>query len=275
MTGEQIKQESNVLELYHNDMSVCAQKVRVALAEKGIAYTAHALNIRAGETHTPAYRALNPKGVVPTLVVDGVPIVESTIICEYLDDTYPDIPLRPADAMGRAAMRQWTIRPDAGMHKAFGLLSFAVAFRHQDSSKQMESRSKQSGNSKPSEAIKDLMSVIEHGLDSPAMGMQIGVIAKVVADMVARLDDHDWLAGDSFSLADIAMLPYVCRLRDLNQCWLWAEGSAAASIGTWLDRCYARPGYAGIADFLDAKYIAVMESSGRDAEAKLRVMMAG
>ena len=274
MTGERAEQESDVLELYHNDMSVCAQKVRVALAEKGIAYTAHALNIRAGETHTPAYRALNPKGVVPTLVVDGVPIVESTIICEYLDDTYPDIPLRPADAMGRAAMRQWTIRPDAGMHKAFGLLSFAVAFRHQDSSKQMESRSKQNGNGKPSEAIKDLMSVIEHGLDSPAMAMQIGVIAKVVADMAARLDDHDWLAGNSFSLADIAMLPYVCRLRDLNQSWLWAEGSAAASIGTWLDRCYARPGYAGIADFLDAKYIAVMETSGRDAEAKLRMMMA-
>ena len=274
MTGERAEQESDVLELYHNDMSVCAQKVRVALAEKGIAYIAHALNIRAGETHTPAYRALNPKGVVPTLVVDGVPIVESTIICEYLDDTYPDIPLRPADAMGRAAMRQWTIRPDAGMHKAFGLLSFAVAFRHQDSSKQMESRSKQNGNGKPSEAIKDLMSVIEHGLDSPAMAMQIGVIAKVVADMAARLDDHDWLAGNSFSLADIAMLPYVCRLRDLNQSWLWAEGSAAASIGTWLDRCYARPGYAGIADFLDAKYIAVMETSGRDAEAKLRVMMA-
>ena len=264
-----------MLELYHNDMSVCAQKVRVALAEKGIAYTAHALNIRAGETHTPAYRALNPKGVVPTLVVDGVPIVESTIICEYLDDAYPDVPLRPADAMGRAAMRQWTIRPDAGMHKAFGLLSFAVAFRHQDSSKQMESRSKQNGNGKPSEAIKDLMSVIEHGLDSPAMAMQIGVIAKVVADMAARLDDHDWLAGNSFSLADIAMLPYVCRLRDLNQSWLWAEGSAAASIETWLDRCYARRGYAGIADFLDAKYIAVMETSGRDAETKLRMMMAG
>ena len=63
-----------MLELYHNAMSVCAQKVRIVLAEKGINYRGHALDIRAGETHTPQYRALNPKGVVPTLVVDGMPM---------------------------------------------------------------------------------------------------------------------------------------------------------------------------------------------------------
>lgn len=262
-----------MLELYHNAMSVCAQKVRVVLAEKGIPYTGHALDIRAGETHTPEYRALNPKGVVPTLVVDGVPIVESTIICEYLDDAFPDTPLRPADAIGRAAMRQWTIRPDAGMHKAFGLLSFAVAFRHQDSSKQMENRAKQNGNRGPSEAIVHLMDVIEHGLDSPHMALQIGLVRQVLADMATRLADREWLAGDALSLADIAMLPYICRLRDLRQSWLWADDSAYAAVGAWLGRCYARAGYAGIADYLDPKYLAVMESSGRDAEPKMRAMM--
>jgi glutathione S-transferase len=256
-----------MLELYHNAMSVCAQKVRVALAEKRLSYTAHALDIRAGETRTPQYLALNPNGVVPTLVADGEPIIESTIICEYLDDAYPEVQLRPADAMGRAAMRLWTIRPDAGMHKAFGLLSFAVAFRHQNTTRQMANR-------KPSEAILDLMSVIEHGLDSPEIVLRIGVVQKLLGDMAARLGDHDWLAGDAFSLADIAMLPYVCRLRDLNQSWLWADGSRYAAVGTWLDRCYARPGYAGIADYLDANYLAIMESSGREAEPKLREMMA-
>ena len=256
-----------MLELYHNAMSVCAQKVRVALAEKGIAYTGHALDIRAGECRTPAYLALNPNGVVPTLVVDGTPVIESTIICEYLDDAFPDVPLRPVDPIGRAAMRLWTIRPDAGMHKAFGLLSFAVAFRLQDSSKQMANRQR-------SEAILDLLSVMEHGLDSPEIALRIGVVRKLLADMSARLAAHDWLVGDAFSLADIAMLPYVCRLRDLNQAWLWADGSPYASVGAWLDRCYARRGYAGIADFFDAKYLAVMESAGRDAEPRLREMMA-
>jgi glutathione S-transferase len=164
-------------------------------------------------------------------------------------------------------MRLWTIRPDAGMHKAFGLLSFAVAFRLQDSSKQKASR-------KPSEAINDLMDVMKHGLDSPEIALRIGVVQKVLGDMAARLGDHNWLVGDSFSLADIAMLPYVCRLRDLNQPWLWAEGSPYARVSAWLERCYAKRSYAGIADFFDAKYLAVMESAGREAEPKIRELMA-
>lgn len=255
-----------MLELYHNAMSVCAQKVRVVLAEKRINYTAHALDIRAGDCRTPQYLALNPNGVVPTLVVDGLPIIESTIICEYLDDAFPEVPLRPADPVARASMRLWTIKPDAGMHKAFGLLSFAIAFRHQNTTTQFANR-------KPSEAILDLMSVIEHGLDSPEIALRIGVVQKLLADMAARLHDHEWLVGDAFSLADIAMLPYICRLRDLGQSWLWADGSQYAPVGDWLDRCYAKPGYAGIADYLDAKYLALMETAGRDAEPKMREMM--
>jgi glutathione S-transferase len=255
-----------MLELYHNDMSICAQKVRVVLAEKGIDYTGHPIDIRAGEARTPAYLALNPKAVVPTLVVDGAPIVESTIICEYLEDTYPEVPLRPADALGRATMRQWTIRPDAGMHKAFGLLSFAVAFRHQNTTQQMANR-------KPSEAMLDLMSVIEHGLDSPEIALRMGTIQQLLADMTARLEDNDWLVGDAISLADIAMLPYVCRLRDLGQTWLWEQGSRYAAVGAWLDRCYSQRGYAGIADYLNPKYLGLMEGKGREAEPKLRELL--
>ena len=69
------------MELYHNNMSVCAQKVRVVLAEKGLKPIEHHLNLRAGE-HTHEYLQLNPKGVVPTLIDKGEPIIESTIISD-------------------------------------------------------------------------------------------------------------------------------------------------------------------------------------------------
>ena len=55
-----------MIELYHNDMSVCAQKVRLVLAEKKLEWTGHHLNLRAGDQHRPDYLKLNPKGVVPT-----------------------------------------------------------------------------------------------------------------------------------------------------------------------------------------------------------------
>ena len=83
------------LELYHNDMSACAQKVRLTLAEKGIQWQGHHLDLRAGDQQKADYLRLNPKGVVPTLVEDGKVVRESTVIMEYLEDRYPEPPLRP------------------------------------------------------------------------------------------------------------------------------------------------------------------------------------
>src|SRR4051812_6777343 len=65
--GRTARPKLDMLELYHNDMSVCAAKVRLTLAEKGVPYTGHHLNLRAGDQREPGYLALNPKGVVPTL----------------------------------------------------------------------------------------------------------------------------------------------------------------------------------------------------------------
>ena len=72
--------------LYHNDMSVCAAKVRMLLDEKQIAWTSIHMNLRAGDTHKPEYVKLNPNRVVPTLVHEGEPIIESNVICEYVQD---------------------------------------------------------------------------------------------------------------------------------------------------------------------------------------------
>jgi glutathione S-transferase len=76
-----------MLELYTNPMSPCAQKVRIVLAEKGLEWTPHQVSLKDKENLEPWYLELNPLGVVPTLVHDGKPVIESSIICEYLDDT--------------------------------------------------------------------------------------------------------------------------------------------------------------------------------------------
>ena len=98
-----------MIELYHNDMSVCAAKVRLALAEKGLEYTGHHINLRSGEQKKPEYVKLNPKGVVPTLVHDGFVVCESVIINEYIDDAFEGPALMPDSAQGRARVRHWTV----------------------------------------------------------------------------------------------------------------------------------------------------------------------
>ena len=255
-----------MLELYHNAMSVCAQKVRVVLAEKGISYTGIALDIRGGDTRTPAYLALNPNGVVPTLVVAGAPIIESTIICEYLDDAFPPVPLRPADPVVRAAMRLWTIKPDAGMHKAFGLLSFAVAFRHQNTTTQFANR-------KPSEAVQRPDERDRTRPRQPGDRACGSAWCESCSPTWRRASTvNDWLAGDALQPGRhqrFCRMSAACATSARRGC---GRGAVPFSLGRsrGSNAAMRQRGYAGIADFLDAKYLSVMAAKGREAEPQLR-----
>ncbi len=121
-----------MLRLYHNDMSSCAQKVRITLAEKDLPWDSIHLSLRKGESRTDEYKSINPNGVVPTLIAeDGTPIIESTVIMEYLDDAYPDFRLKPSDPISSARMRLWTKQLDEGVHDCLAIISNAVAFRYQ------------------------------------------------------------------------------------------------------------------------------------------------
>ena len=96
-----------MLELYTHPMSPCAQKVRIVLAEKGLPWTGVHVDLAGKENLRPEYLKLNPQGVVPTLVHRGVPVVESSVICEYLDEAFPEPPLMPGDPLIRAEIRNW------------------------------------------------------------------------------------------------------------------------------------------------------------------------
>ena len=117
-----------MLEHYHNVNSVCAQKVRIALAEKGLDVKEHLLTLR-GDQHDPAYRKLNPNGVVPTLVHDGRAIIESALILYYLDEAFPDHPLMPKEPLLRHRVRLYNKLVDEYVHNSCMILTFATAFR--------------------------------------------------------------------------------------------------------------------------------------------------
>ncbi|MFZ0777052.1 MAG: glutathione S-transferase N-terminal domain-containing protein, partial [Xanthobacteraceae bacterium] len=95
-----------MLEHYHNIKSVCAQKVRIALIEKGLDAKEHLLALR-GDQFDPAYLKLNPNGVVPTLVHDGNAIIESSLILYYLDEAFPTPPLMPKEPKLRHRVRMF------------------------------------------------------------------------------------------------------------------------------------------------------------------------
>jgi len=93
------------MELYSYFRSSASYRVRIALALKGLAYDYKAVHLVHAEQLAPAYAALSPTRLVPTLVDGGHAIGQSLAIIEYLDETHPQPPLLPADALGRARVR--------------------------------------------------------------------------------------------------------------------------------------------------------------------------
>jgi len=93
------------LKLYTYFRSSAAFRVRIALNLKGLAVEPAFVHLAKGEHLQPAYRAINPQGLVPALQVDGALLAQSIAIMEYLEETHPQPPLLPADPLGRARVR--------------------------------------------------------------------------------------------------------------------------------------------------------------------------
>ena len=246
-----------MLEFYDNNMSVCAQKVRLALVEKQIAFNRHSLNLRAGDQFDPQYLKLNPKAVVPTIVDDGHAITESSIIIEYLDDAYPDPSLRPASPLLRSEVRRWVVLPDISLHIACGRTSFALAFRKQFDHLDAAGLARHIASiPDPDNSRRErIRNLIQLGLEAPGLADAVASYARSVRAMAEPLRRSEWLVGDDYSLADITMLPYVLRMEHLKLDWVWAD---SPSITRWLGACKARANYAAISDYLDASYLELM-----------------
>ena len=93
------------MELYNYFRSSASYRVRIALALKGLAYDYKPVHLVHAEQLAPAYAALSPTRLVPTLVDGEHALGQSLAIIEYLDETHPQPPLLPADAIGRARVR--------------------------------------------------------------------------------------------------------------------------------------------------------------------------
>ena len=101
------------IHLYHGDISNCSMRVRMTLIEKDLPWTSHHLDLKLKENVSDEYFGINPNGLVPTLIDNGVVHIESNDIIDYLDKAYPEPPLRAAGDEG--GMLEW-LRLAASIH---------------------------------------------------------------------------------------------------------------------------------------------------------------
>lgn len=106
------------LVLYDYWRSSASYRVRIALNLKGLPYQGHGVHLLqdGGQQHAQPYRTLNPQRLVPCLVDGGKVITQSLAIIEYLEETWPQPPLLPADRDGRARVRALAMAVACDIH---------------------------------------------------------------------------------------------------------------------------------------------------------------
>jgi glutathione S-transferase len=229
-----------MLELYHFGLSTCSQKVRLVLGHKGIPFESHEINLLAGDQHAPDYVKLNPNHVVPTIIHDGSVLIESTLINEYLDDAFPDPPMRSADPILRHAGRMWLKKLDSVVHPATGVVTFAIGPRPM-LLQQPEEMREANINAIPDPVRRAARrSVIENGVQAPEFEGALRTMVGFVDEMEASLEPGGWFAGEAFGLADAALFPYVLRLDHLA---MTAVIEARPRVAAWYQQVQGLPAY--------------------------------
>jgi glutathione S-transferase len=180
-------------------------------------------------------------------VHDGQVLVESSLIIKYVDDAFPEPPMRPADPLGRYAVDHWLKRVDEALHPAAPTVTFALGPRTLLLQQPEAVREANLAAIPDPDDRARRRSVIEHGVQAPEFAGALGVFLDVLDSAESELAERDWLSGADFGLADATILPYVLRLEHLAMDPL-IDRAARPRVADWLARVKARPSYAAAVD---------------------------
>jgi glutathione S-transferase len=232
-----------MLELYHSGLSTCSKQVRLCLAEKGLDYVSHYVELWRFENLSPAYLALNPHGVVPTLVHDGHAIFNSLVINEYLDDVFPEVPLRPADPLARAKARLWEWMAD-DVHVSVMMPTYMSFLKNHAAELTPDEVDRMLAATPVPDRRERWIRTTSGGYGDKELQAAYDKIDFVLGRFEDDLGDGTWIAGESYSLGDIAMLAIVHRVRELRPELL--DPARRARTIAWHARMMERPAVPGV-----------------------------
>ena len=208
------------MKLYQSNGSPNSRRVRMFLAEKGLQLDIVPVDLGAKEQFGEAYKAINPRSVVPTLVLDdGTAIGEVPAILRYLEETHPDLPLHGTTAKERALVTMW------------------------------ERRAEQEGFASVMEAVRNTVPGLKgRAIAGPHNYEQIPALVErskqrmsnFYADLDARLSAATYVGGEQFSVADITAVVTIDFATKASAQPIPAELTA---VRRWYDRIAARPGF--------------------------------
>ncbi len=203
-TGKSVEKLKGI-HLYHGHISNCSMRVRMALIEKGLPWTSHHLDLKKKENISDEFFGINPNGLVPTLIDNGVVHIESNDIIAYLDEAYPEPSLRAVG--GEDEMHGW-LRLAASIHVP-AVKPYVYATKIQNKVKKTADEQKKYEELQKNEELKNFHA--KHA-GAGAFGEQDiaraqGILEECFAKLESSLEGRNFIMGDRFTLADISWIP--------------------------------------------------------------------
>ena len=225
--------------LYNAPQSTCSQRVRFVFNTKGLPFEEVKLNLLEGDQLKPDYLKLNPNGVVPTLDHDGQIVTDSTVITEYLDEVAPDKSFTPEDPVKRARMRTLMHFADEMPAAAVRVPTFNLAFLPRFQAMSREAFVAMA-ESKPLRR-EFMLTMGQSGFPQSEMDAALGRLRRSYERMDAEIEKSGgpWLLGKDISLADVAIMPAMVRMHDLNM----PDWQDLPRVVTWFDNIRAHPSF--------------------------------
>ena len=231
------------LTLYHAEPIANSAKSLIPLYEKGIPFESRYVDLGKFEQHEPWFLELNPDGQVPVLVHDGHVVRHTTVINEYLEEAFPDTPpLRPADPLGRARMRDWNKFVDeqvmnfVSMHGWNRRVALLARQYEDDAFERFVARI-------PLLEQREKWKTARAGFDPKDLDNSTRKVLVAVEKAEAQLGETPWLAGDIFTLADVNFFSH-CAMMLTRLFPEIGRPERYPRLYEWVDRIRARPGVA-------------------------------
>jgi len=228
-----------MLEVYHAGPASNSLKVLLCLYEKELDFVSHPINIQVFEQHEAWFLKINPDGQVPVLVHDGTVITESTVINEYLDQVFPEIPLRPAAPFAAARMRQFTKYVDEYFRPALSYIGWQRMIHTVTDKLGPEEFAARLARIPREEKREKWRISAKQGFTEEQMAAWRRTLQEGVGKMEAALQRGPWLAGDDYSLADIGLFSMAANMPHRYSDFM--NGADTPRVMDWHARVMARP----------------------------------
>lgn len=226
-----------MLEVYTWEPNANSGKPLLALKEKGVPFTYHYIDMGKRQQHSPEYLRINPNGTVPAVVHDGLVMTESTPALEYIDEVFDGPALRPRDPYRLWRMRRWARYMDEHLCPSLAMLGGNAASQRIQSSEAETRRAVEAIPLPERRRVWEL--ILSRRVPEAEIAESNRRISAGIRTLEAALAEFPYLAGESYSLADIIAMAtlYALPLQRPDE----ANAERTPHLMDWLRRCHQRP----------------------------------